>query len=96
MNTTIINIIKDMLSMKFDGIAPKSVCRTIYDGTLTGELLTEINNFMSELGFKFNFGDYYADSEDFDGFAAGNGRIWVAVRYFGSGKPLCIWGFLRT
>ena len=93
MNTTIIN---DMKSMRFSGIVPKSVCRTIFDGMLTESLLTEVNEVMSENGFSYAFGLNVIENEDFTGFASGNGRIWVSVRYFGNGNPLYTWGILRT
>lgn len=90
------NIIKDIMSMEFKGIRPQNVCRTVFDGLLTESLLNETNQVMSENGFKYAFGLNVIGKEDFSGFVAGNGRIWVSVRYFGSGKPLYTWGILRT
>lgn len=90
-------ILNEMKSLKFSGAFPKMVCRTIFDGVLTEDVMNEVNEIMYKNGFRYHFAHYSAEWKEFKDFRPGNGKIFVSVHYFGNnGKPVYQWGFLRT
>lgn len=91
-----LEVLNEMKSLTFSGAFPKMVCHTIFNGVLTENIMSEVNKIMHENGFRYHFASYSSDWENFKDFHPGNGTIFATVQYFGNGKPIYQWGFLRT
>lgn len=89
-------VLNEMKSLKFLGAVPRIECRTVFEGILTAGVMNKINEIMFKNGFRYHYAHYSSEWENFTHFRTGTGKIFVSVHYFGNGKPVYQWGFLRT
>ena len=69
----------------------------IFEGELTEKVISDISAEMTAAQVPYRFGEWVALGNDFSGFAARKGRVYIHATHFGNyskSRPLITWGFV--